>query len=169
MDGHYAWARTYPLIQIGIRENVMMTRNRRLVSATLIFMLLTTGCATLTTASHFTGESPKIYSGTRLDIHTSANHENILQGYKDKYGVEPPAYPKLDLPFSLLLDTIILVPLVLPVVLYHAAFDWLRCFDFLRQADFPERTKNTHCASSDTKEADSYLWRLEQTTSCSFW
>jgi len=86
-------------------------------------MLLITGCATLTTASHFTSESPKIYSGTKLDVHANANDENILRIYRDKYGVEPPAYPKLDLPFSLLLDTIILVPIVLPVVLYHAVFD----------------------------------------------
>ena len=101
----------------------MMTRNRRLVSAILIFMLSTTGCATLTTASHFTRESPMIYSGTRLDLHASANRTTILQVYRDKYGVEPPAYPKVDLPFSLLFDTIILVPLVMPVVLYQAVFD----------------------------------------------
>ena len=101
----------------------MMTRNRRSVAALLIFMLLATGCATLTTASHFTNESPMIYSGTRLDMHASAHDEKVLQDYKDKYGIEPPAHPKLDLPFSLLLDTIILVPIVLPVVAYHAVFD----------------------------------------------
>lgn len=101
----------------------MMTRNRRLVSAMLIFMLITTSCATLTTASHFTRESPKIYSGTRLDIHAGANDEDILRVYRDKYGVEPPAYPKLDLPFSLLFDTIILFPIVYPIVLYQAVFD----------------------------------------------
>ncbi len=89
----------------------------------LIFMLSTTGCETLTTASHFTSESPKIYSGTRFDIHASAHHEDILRVYKEKHGVEPPAYPKLDLPFSLLFDTIILIPLVMPVVLYQALFD----------------------------------------------
>ena len=101
----------------------MMIRNRRFVSVLLIFMLFTTGCATLTTASHFTNNSPMIYSGARLDIHASANNEKILQDYRDKYGVEPPAHPKIDLPFSLLLDTIILVPIVLPIVLYQAVFD----------------------------------------------
>jgi uncharacterized protein YceK len=101
----------------------MMTRNRRLVSAMLIFTLSTTACASLTTASHFTKESPKIYSGTRLDIHAGANHDDILRVYRDKYGVEPPAYPELDLPFSLLFDTIILVPVVMPIVLYQAVFD----------------------------------------------
>lgn len=101
----------------------MMTRNRRLVSALLIFMLMTTSCATLTTAAHFTGESPKIYSGTRLDLHAVANDEDILRVYREKYGVEPPAYPKIDLPFSLLFDTIILFPIVYPVFLYQAVFD----------------------------------------------
>jgi uncharacterized protein YceK len=100
-----------------------MTQNGRLTSAMLILMLLTTGCATLTTASHFTGDSPMIYSGTRLDMHASASDEKILRGYREKYGVEPPAYPKLDLPFSLLFDTIILVPIVLPIVLYQAVFN----------------------------------------------
>jgi len=41
----------------------------------------------------------------------------------DKYGVEPPAYPKLDLPFSLLFDTINLVPVIMPLILYQTAFD----------------------------------------------
>jgi uncharacterized protein YceK len=100
-----------------------MTRNRWLISAMLVLTLSTAGCATLTTASHFSSESPKIYSGTRLDIHASAHHDTILRGYRDKYGVEPPAHPKLDLPFSLLFDTIILVPVVMPIVLYQAVFD----------------------------------------------
>ncbi|OGW46340.1 MAG: hypothetical protein A2078_01575 [Nitrospirae bacterium GWC2_57_9] len=81
------------------------------------------GCATLTTASHFTAESPKIYSGTRLDIHASRHNEDTLRVYREKYGVEPPAYPVVDLPFSFLFDTIILGPVVLPIVLYQAVFD----------------------------------------------
>jgi uncharacterized protein YceK len=64
-----------------------------------------------------------VYSGTRLDIHASADHENILRVYKDKYGVEPPDYPKMDLAFSFLFDTVILFPIVLPLVLYQAVFD----------------------------------------------
>jgi uncharacterized protein YceK len=100
----------------------MRTLNKRLFSAILIFMLSTTACATLTTTSHFTKESPKIYSGARLDLHASAHHDEILRGYRDKYGVEPPDHPKLDLPFSMLFDTIILVPVVMPIVLYQAIF-----------------------------------------------
>jgi uncharacterized protein YceK len=86
-------------------------------------MLSTTACATLTTTSHFTEDSPKIYSGTRLDLHASTQHDDVLRSYRDKYGVEPPDHPKLDLPFSLLFDTIILVPVVMPILLYQAAFD----------------------------------------------
>ncbi len=88
-----------------------------------VALLITSGCATLTTASHFTEDSPKFYSGTRLDIHSSAQDENILLVYKNKYGVEPPDYPRIDLPFSLLFDTVILVPVVLPIVLYQIVFD----------------------------------------------
>jgi uncharacterized protein YceK len=100
-----------------------MSTRSRCTSFFLVFLLSTSGCATLTTASHFTSESPKLYSGTRLDLHAGAHHENIIKEYKDKYDVEPPAHPKLDLPFSLLLDTIILIPIVLPVSLYQAVFD----------------------------------------------
>jgi uncharacterized protein YceK len=101
----------------------MMPRKEQIVAALLICAFLTTGCATLTTATHFTRESPMVYSGTRLDIHASAHHDDVLRVYSDKYGVEPPAYPKLDLPFSLLLDTLILFPVVYPIALYQAVFD----------------------------------------------
>ena len=100
-----------------------MKVNKRLISIILICMLLTTGCATLTTTAHFTKESPRIFSGTRLDIHASAHHEEMLQIYKDKYGVTPPIYPKLDLPFSLLLDTIIFFPIVSHIVVIRLFFD----------------------------------------------
>jgi uncharacterized protein YceK len=100
-----------------------MDHNRRALSAILILVLLTQGCATLTTAAHFTADSPKVYSGTRLDIHAGAHNEEMLRIYKDRYGVEPPRHPKLDLPFSFLFDTIILVPLALPFVLYQAVFE----------------------------------------------
>ncbi len=86
-------------------------------------LLITSGCATLTTASHFTEESPKIYSGTRFDIRASLHDESALSVYRDRYGVTPPDYPKIDLPFSFLFDTIILGPVVLPIVLYQKVFD----------------------------------------------
>ena len=91
---------------------MLMIVNKRSIAIVMICMLLTTGCATFTTTSHFTKESPRIYSGTRLDIHASAHHEDALLVYRDKYGVTPPEYPILDLPFSLLLDSIIFLPIV---------------------------------------------------------
>jgi uncharacterized protein YceK len=63
-----------------------------------------------------------LYSGTRLDLHASADHEDALRTYKEKYGLEPPTHPRLDLPFSFLFDTLIL-PIVVPVYLYQAVFD----------------------------------------------
>jgi uncharacterized protein YceK len=97
-----------------------MIRN---VCTICVALLVMSGCGTLTTVSHFTEDSPKFYSGTRLDVLASKEDEDILLAYKNKYGVEPPAYPRIDLPFSVMLDTIILVPIVLPVVLYQAVFD----------------------------------------------
>jgi hypothetical protein len=49
-------------------------------------LLVTTGCATLTTAAHFTKDSPKVYSGTRLDIHANAHDDEILRDYKTSTG-----------------------------------------------------------------------------------
>lgn len=89
----------------------------------LTVLLITSGCATIKTASHFTADSPKFYSGARLDIHASSNDESMLRVYKEKYDVEPPEYPRIDLPFSFLFDTFILIPVVLPVALYQAVFD----------------------------------------------
>ena len=62
--------------------------------------------------------SPKVYSGTRL---------NISAMQRDAYGVakfnvEPPQYPLVDLPFSFVLDTVILLPITLPAAAYEAVF-----------------------------------------------
>ncbi len=100
-----------------------MARNRRTISVLLVLMVLSSGCATVTTATHFTKDSPMIYSGTRLDIHASAGHEEMLRVYREKYGVEPPAHPRLDLPFSVLFDTFILFPVVMPIFLYQTVFN----------------------------------------------
>jgi uncharacterized protein YceK len=100
-----------------------MFQHTRLISLVVITALLGTGCATLTTATHFTGESPMVYSGTRLDMRASAHDEEALRVYREKYGVKPPAYPKLDLPFSFLFDTFILFPVVMPIFLYQSVFE----------------------------------------------
>ena len=58
--------------------------------------------------------TPKVYSGTRMDILAARGDWERLRAFPG----EPPARPLLDLPFSLLLDT-----LVLPVTLPTAAYE----------------------------------------------
>jgi uncharacterized protein YceK len=98
----------------------MMTKT---LSVFTVLLLLVAGCATGRTVTHFSEESPLLYSGTRLDIHAISQNESILQMYKEKFGVEPPAHPKLDLPISFLLDTLVLIPIALPLALYNAVFE----------------------------------------------
>lgn len=93
------------------------------ISFFMVLLLLTTGCATGRTVTRFSEGSPMLYSGTRLDIHAISADEPVLQMYKEKFGVEPPDHPKLDLPFSFLLDTLVLIPIVLPLALYDAVFE----------------------------------------------
>lgn len=100
-----------------------MVKNRRFLSIFAVLLLLITGCATARTVTHFSEGSPLIYSGARLDIHAISKNERVLQMYKEKYGVEPPGYPKLDIPFSFLLDTLVFIPVVLPLVLYRSLFE----------------------------------------------
>ena len=69
-------------------------------------ILLSTGCATYKTISvvKYGNSSPRIYSGTRLNIHAISDNHYALK----KFNVEPPKYPMLDLPASFALDTLIL-------------------------------------------------------------
>lgn len=85
----------------------------------LVLALVSTlpGCATYNTISEAKPGSPKIYSGTRLDL-------NAIQGNEQaqlKFKTLPPKNPGLDLPFSFLFDTIML-PLSLSVSGYEALF-----------------------------------------------
>jgi len=75
------------------------------------------GCATYSTISEAKPGSPKIYSGTRLDIHAIEGNEFALLKFK----ADPPKHPALDLPFSMLLDTIML-PLTFSISGYEALF-----------------------------------------------
>jgi uncharacterized protein YceK len=80
--------------------------------------MASTGCATYRTISEAAPGSPKVFSGTRLDI-------NVIRGDDvgvRKFKVAPPPYPMVDLPFSLLLDTFI-IPLTFPVATYELIFE----------------------------------------------
>ncbi|MEE1868823.1 MULTISPECIES: YceK/YidQ family lipoprotein [Pseudomonas] len=66
--------------------------------------LLVSGCATVRTLDAAKPGAPLVYSGTRLDLYA-------MQGgccAMDRFGAEAPSYPGLDLPGSVLLDTLLL-------------------------------------------------------------
>ncbi|MCY1268144.1 hypothetical protein D9M68_316190 [compost metagenome] len=74
------------------------------LAAALLALALLQGCASVGTLNAAKPGAPIIYSGTRLDWYA-------LNGGccpMDRFGVEPPAYPALDLPASALTDTLLL-------------------------------------------------------------
>jgi len=80
--------------------------------AGLLAASLLGGCATVRTLDANKPGAPVVYAGTRLDMY-------VINGGccpKDRFGAEAPAYPYLDLPGSMLLDT-----LFLPLSLLTAA------------------------------------------------
>ena len=95
----------------------MYTLSPRLIGWTIAVVLIgLCGCATIQTMPTLaTPGGPKIYSGSRLDIHSIAGTE------ESRFKVEAPIHPLIDLPFSVLLDTAILVVTV-PVTLYEFVF-----------------------------------------------
>ncbi|NLY13550.1 MAG: YceK/YidQ family lipoprotein [Gammaproteobacteria bacterium] len=67
-------------------------------------LLSSSGCASVRTLDAAQAGAPVIYSGTRLDWYS-------LQGGcypMERFGAYAPKYPALDLPFSALLDTLLL-------------------------------------------------------------
>ncbi|MBV4493176.1 YceK/YidQ family lipoprotein [Pseudomonas oryzicola] len=78
----------------------------------LLVLGLLSGCATVRTLDANKPGAPVVYAGTRLDLY-------VINGGccpRDHYGTDAPAYPGLDLPGSMLLDT-----LLLPLSLLTAA------------------------------------------------
>jgi uncharacterized protein YceK len=83
----------------------------KLFCACLVLVLLS-GCASVSTLNASEPGAPIVYSGTRLDWYA-------IQGGccpTERFGVDAPTYPMLDLPGSLLVDTV-LFPLALARVL----------------------------------------------------
>jgi uncharacterized protein YceK len=74
------------------------------ISLLMVSALCLSGCATYRTLSRFDADRPKIYSGTRLDWNAAFGRGSLVK----KFGVEQPPYPILDLPFSFVLDTVML-------------------------------------------------------------
>jgi len=80
--------------------------------ASLLALGLLSGCATVRTLDAAKPGAPVVCAGTRLDLY-------VINGGccpRDHYGADAPAYPGLDLPGSMLLDT-----LLLPLSLLTAA------------------------------------------------
>lgn len=84
----------------------------------LLAMLFMTGCATYKTISSADTNSAKVFSGTRLDVMAMTG----TSPHTRKFKVGPPEYPVLDLPFSVVLDTMIF-PSTLSVATYECVFE----------------------------------------------
>ena len=82
----------------------------------LVAALWVSGCATVTSIDSAEHGTPLVYSGVRLDLAAIADNESGLRKFK----TPPPAYPWLDLPFSLVADTFIS-----PLSFGVAAYEWL--------------------------------------------
>ena len=97
------------------KKDRRMTLRMFAISAALgATLLLITGCATYRTISavKYGDSSPRIYSGTSLNLYAISNNHSALS----RLGVEPPACPMLDLPASFALDTFILPVTVSSVI-----------------------------------------------------
>jgi uncharacterized protein YceK len=102
------------------RERTLMNivRTASTILTTTAVLLFASGCATVQTMAHTELGSPKVYSGTRLNI-SAIRHD--ASGV-DRFKVEPPQHPLIDLPFSFVLDTVLLFPVTLPAAAYEAVF-----------------------------------------------
>lgn len=84
-----------------------------LLTTSLLFSV--GGCATSSTLSQPVHErKPLIMSGSRLDVASLLNEPDL----KAKFGVAPPDYPLLDLPFSVFFDLMAL-GYTLPAALFY--------------------------------------------------
>ena len=81
----------------------------------LILPFIVGGCATTSTLSQPAYErKPLVMSGVRLDLASLKNDVGVTE----KFGVSPPDFPLLDLPFSFVLDFFAL-GYTLPVALFY--------------------------------------------------
>ena len=79
-------------------------RSGSMVPVVALLLSFSTGCATYRTISKAEQGSPKVFSGTRLDLGAIQGDEIALRKFK----VDPPKYPLVDLPFSIGFDAAIL-------------------------------------------------------------
>ena len=72
-----------------------------------VLSIAMTGCATFEVAGNVRPGSPRFLGGMQLDIAAMASDWKTLDHFK-AYGMQPPAYPAADLPFSIALDFAVL-------------------------------------------------------------
>jgi uncharacterized protein YceK len=78
----------------------------------------TAGCATYQTISNAEVGSPKVFSGTRMNLAAMRGDETALR----RLPGTAPRRPALDLPLSLVLDAALL-QMTVPVALYEVVFE----------------------------------------------
>jgi len=81
-----------------------------IVPVAVLSLSLLSGCATYRTISAAEQGSPKVFSGTRLDVNAILGDEVALRKFK----ADPPRYPLVDLPLSIGFDIVVL-PLTVPI------------------------------------------------------
>jgi uncharacterized protein YceK len=95
-----------------------IARAATLVALAAALAATTSGCATYSTISNAGIGTPKVYSGTRLNVHALAGDASAVR----RFPVPPPRHPAADLPLSFLLDTALL-PMTVPVATYELVFN----------------------------------------------
>ncbi len=99
---------------IGNRMRVVV----RMGAAAVLGVILA-GCATVRTMPELGSYgSPKVMSGTRLDYNAATDDQEDLKKFK----ASAPDHPVLDMPFSFIVDLII-IPITLSVAVYEALFE----------------------------------------------
>ena len=82
------------------------------------FFMCTSGCSTYKTLEVTTTNSPKVFSGTRLNLNAIQKNNVALRKFK----VSLPKYPLVDLPASFMLDMVVL-PATGTMSIYEAIID----------------------------------------------
>ena len=82
----------------------LQVKHKATLGSTLLAVLLLSGCATVRTLDAAKPGAPIIYSGTRLDWYSLNGGCCPLE----RFGATAPEHAALDLPASLLLDTLLL-------------------------------------------------------------
>ena len=81
-------------------------------------MILLAGCATSKNLVSNEFGYPGFYSGTRLNLAALNQDYSQLDEFARK-GIQPPAYPAIDLPFSLVGDTVTFASLTALYIVSH--------------------------------------------------